>query len=352
MPAISMRRPGSGGAIPISDNIPGAPPRDYNSASGGVPGVTSPISTITGNLGNLGNIIGSITGSSGAALRDQYPSGYFNALGTLLGNVNRRAAGDISDLLPELQQNSAERAVAGGVSGSGAENSKLLRDMGLTRYGVENQAIQDLLGIQKGLPTVQPFDPSSIIGHQINAQERADLYRAAPNPEAAYQRANAAAGGGGGGGGTGGVRYGSGAGAGGGGSVDDVLSRMGGRGGPPIIARGTNPYAGVSPGSAPYGTMPGVGPSFGPDDFGIPWDDNFDPMWDSNPLAGDFVGSNEYGGGAPWSGWSPPWENQSAGTNLNFDLNSAFDTYGPGGGGGFGASEDYGGGAGYYDENY
>jgi hypothetical protein len=321
-------------------DLTGAPPRDYNPASGGVPGVTSPISTVTGNLGNLSSIIGSLTGSSSAALRGQYPGEYFGALGTLLGNVGRRAGGDISDLLPELQQNSAERAVAGGLSGSGAENTKLLRDLGLTRYGVEEQALKDLGQIQSEIPLVHPFDPNDIIRQQADAQERADIYRAAPNPEAAYRRANSAAGGGGGGGGTPGVRYGGG--GGGVGTVDDALRRRGASMAP-IIARGTG-GAGQAPYQpAPYGTMPGVSP----ETYGS---ESFDPMWDTNPVAGDFGGSLEYGGGEPWQGWSSPWGAQSPSTNLNFDLSSALDTYGPGGGGGYAGSLDYGGGAGYYND--
>ena len=105
--------------------LTGAAPGSYNSASGGIPGVTSPIDTVTGNLGGLSGIIGSLTGASSTALRTQYPDEYFTTLGTLLGNTQRRAAGDISDLLPELQQTSAEDAVYGGMSGSGAENTKL-----------------------------------------------------------------------------------------------------------------------------------------------------------------------------------------------------------------------------------
>lgn len=192
-------------AIGGEDIIPGAPPRGYNPASGGVPGVTSPISTVTGNLGGINDIIGGITGQQNEALRDQYPEEYFGILGTLLGNTQRRARGDISDLLPELQQRSAEGAVTGGFSGSGMENTKLLRDLGLTRYGVENQALRDLGIIQSEIPLVRPYDPSGIIASQLGAQERADVYASAPIPEAAYQRALAEAnrgnvGGGGGGG--------------------------------------------------------------------------------------------------------------------------------------------------------
>lgn len=221
--------------------LAGADPRGYNPASGGIPGVTNPLSTVLGNLGGLGGLIGGLTGASSAALRAQYPAEYFGTLGTLLGNVGRRAAGDISDLLPELQTHAAERAVAGGVSGSGAANTKLLRDLGLTRYGVESQALKDLSTIQGEIPQVHPFDPSATIGALINAQERADLYRAAPVPEAAYQRAMSNVGGGGGGYGGGGPATYRPPMGGGGGSVDDILARFGQHVGygPPIFARGT-----------------------------------------------------------------------------------------------------------------
>lgn len=220
--------------------LAGADPTGYNPASGGIPGVTNPVGTVLGNLGGLGGLISGLTGASSAALRAQYPAEYFGTLGTLLGNVGRRAAGDISDLLPELQTHAAERAVAGGVSGSGAANTKLLRDLGLTRYGVETQALKDLSTIQGEIPQVHPFDPSSTIAALINAQERADLYRAAPVPEAAYQRALSNVGGGGGGGGPG-VTYRPPIGGGGGGGVDDILARFGQHVGygPPIFARGT-----------------------------------------------------------------------------------------------------------------
>lgn len=323
---------GFGGGIGGGGSLTGANPRDYNPASGGVPGVTSPISTVKGSLGDLTAIQGGLTGSALDALRKQYPGDYFNVLGTLLGNVGRRAAGDISDLLPELQQTAAERAVGGGFSGSAMENSKLLRDIGLTRYDVENQALAGLGAIQGLIPKVNPTDVTGIINQQLGAQERADMYRAAPNPEAAYNRAKAAAGGGGGGGGGGtpGIRYGGG-GASAGSSVDDILKRYGagmgfGAGsGPPIVGRGTagspmGQNAGLNPapfGSIPYNgggwspddygipwnsSAPTLGPedygipwdsssSVDPNDYGIPWDDDFDPLWDTDPTG---YGSDSY----------------------------------------------------------
>ena len=285
--------------------LAGAAPRGYNSASGGIPGVTSPITSITGNLGGIGGIINSITGQQSTSLRDQYPDEYFSTLGTVLGNTKRRAAGDISDLLPELQQSSAENAVYGGMSGSQAENTKLLRDLGLTRYGVENEAINSLGKIQGEIPTVHPFDPTGIIAAQLAAQERADMFAAAPVPEDAYNRALGAAGGGGGGG-TGGKSYNTG-GAGHPGTVDAAL-----RGSPaPIIARGSaqNPM-GSSGSYAPWGSFPNAIPG-SQDDF------EFSSLWDTPDEGNDFGGSLGYGGGQPWQG-------------LNTDI------FGGGGGGGYG----------------
>lgn len=293
---------GGGGGGGGGRTLRGATPRDYNSASGGVPGVTSPTSTITDNLGDINSIINSITSNQSSALRDQYPDEYFGVLGTLLGNTQRRASGDISDLLPELQQGAAEAAVAGGLSGSGAANSKLLRDIGLTRYGVENQALRDLSTIQGQIPTVRPFDPSDIIRQQVDAQERADMYASAPSPEAAYQRALMAAGGSGGGGGRprgGGVTYApSGGGSTGWKESFDPFMR-----GYPSIApqQGTamNPFGGdVGLPAAPYGSidysrgnLPGSYWGGGEDDFS-----DILSLWDDT----DFGGGLDYGGGASW----------------------------------------------------
>jgi hypothetical protein len=285
--------------------------------------VTNPASTIAGSLGNIGNIIGGITGQQLEALRKQYPTEYFATLQQLLQNTQRRAGGDISDLLPELQVRNAEAGVAGGYSGSQMENTKLLRDLGLTRYGVEEQALKDLGLIQSGTPTVRPYDPAGVIGAITNAQERADLYNAAPDPEVAYRRARDAArgGGGGGGGGPGGaVRPGTmgGGGGGGGGSVDDILKRYGsglGGYGPPIIARGTGPYP-TGGGFAPMGsitTLPAGGAvSSGEgeyvDEYGYFGDPNYGDEYDEYGFAGNpnygadeyddygFVGNSSYGG--------------------------------------------------------
>lgn len=302
--------------------IPGARPRGYNPASGGVPGVTSPIDTITGNLGGLSGIINSITGSQSSALRSQYPDQYFSTLGTLLGNTGRRAQGDISDLLPELQQSSAENAVYGGMSGSGAENTKLLRDLGLTRYGVENKALQDLSTIQGEIPKVSPFDPSGMIAAQLAAQEHADMYASAPVPESAYQRAMMAAGGGGGGG-TPGKTFSGGGGGGGPTRPTDAIMRGYGN---PTIGYGTNQSAGQWGGNAPWGTFPNALSAGGQDQDPYAW------LWNQDTATGnanpnDFGGSLDYGGGAPWEGLNTNLFGDTNGADLSGDWLST--DYGP-----------------------
>lgn len=357
MPAgmISRTRSGSGGGG--GGGMAGAAPRGYNSASGGVPGVTSPIDTITGNLGGLSNIINSITQTQSGALRDQYPDEYFGVLGTLLGNTQRRASGDISDLLPELQQNSAERAVAGGVSGSGAENTKLLRDLGLTRYGVENEAINSLGKIQGQIPTVRPFDPSAVIGSQLDAQERADIYRAAPVPEDAYRRAMSAAGGGSGGG-TAGKSYGGAVGGPAGGAYTPINRSQPNMA--PQYGTAMNPMGSSGMAPAAFGTQFGGGLPAGfwddPASAIIGGGDNFDPMWDANAWAGDFGGSLGYGGGEGYNSLMTPQTQQNY---EDFDpwMASLLDIGGgvdmSAGGGFYGGGEDFGlSDGGYYDDEW
>lgn len=344
MPMATTISGGGGGGLA------GAKPRNYNPASGGIPGVTSPIDAITGNLGGLGGIIGSITGSQSTALRNQYPDEYFSTLGTLLGNTGRRAKGDISDLLPELQQSSAENAVYGGMSGSQAENTKLLRDLGLTRYGVQNEAINSLGKIQGEIPTVKPFDPSAIINDQLNAQERADLYASAPVPESAYQRANQAAGnpivG------TGGLRYDLGGGGGAARPTDAIMRGYGA----PTIGYGTNQNLSQGGGSAPWGSFPNAISAGGEDQDPFAWLFEGDTPTGN---VGNFGGSLGYGGGAAYDPWTSPQNQQTSQNYSDLDpwLASILDIGGgvdmSSGGGFYGGGEDFGLNDGsYYDEGY
>lgn len=273
-------------------SLGGANPTGYNPASGGIPGVTNPAGTIAGNLGNIGGIIGGITDAQLAALRKQYPSDFFALQQMILENAKRRAAGDVSDLLPEMWTKNAENAVGGGYSGSQLENTKRLRDLALTRLGLESGAEKSMTNVFGATPTVRPYDPSQIIQALTNAQERADLYRAAPVPEDAYQRALRAAGGAGGGGGTPGVRYpGLTAGAGGASTVDDILKKYGNNLGY-FAAQGTQ-----APAYRPPATVYGQTPM-----FNQPLINTGSNAPSENP---DFGGSLDFGGGAPWGGVTP-----------------------------------------------
>ena len=335
----------SGGGGGGGGSLGGAAPRNYNSASGGIPGVTNPINTVSGNLGGIGSIAGGITDQQLESLRKQYPTEYFATLQQLLANTQRRAGGDISDLLPELQTRNAEAGVAGGYSGSAMENTKLLRDLGLTRYGVEEQALKDLGLIQSGTPTVKPYDPTGMISSLINAQERADIYAAAPVPEEAYKRArDAARGGGGGGGGVGGgVRPATmgGGGGGGGGSVDDILRRYGsglGGYGPPIIARGTR-VGGLPDADYENPITFGAGGNYGAGQTSV---ENFDEFADT---AGQF-------GGAPNRIGSTSFEDfgdyEDYGGYDDYEGSSDYGDYGYEDYGGYGG----GGGGEFYEEDY
>lgn len=331
---------GGGGGGVGGGNLIGAPPTGGSDAAGRIPGVTNPIGTISGNMGGIGGIIGGVTDQQLEALRKQYPTEYFATLQQLLLNTQRRAGGDISDLLPELQTRNAEAGIAGGYSGSAMENTKLLRDLGLTRYGVEQQALKDLGLIKAGTPTVNPYDPSALIGGLIDAQNRADIYRAAPDPEEAYKRARDAARGGGGGGGGGGgpgggVRPGTHGGGAGASTVDDILKRYGGGLGAQgvFMARGTNvpdTSQGLEP--APWGSIPFFNqPPLNQGSMVTPLQD-----WEEFGMFGDLGGDN--GGG--WD-FDDEYEDYGNDDSSYYDDITRGEGDAPGGGGGDEPYEDW-----------
>lgn len=193
-PAVGPLQGGGGAQVPGGNALPGS----WNPASGGIPATTPPtqslaelIAGISQNLSGLGPIISGITGSENQALRDQYPAEYFGALGTTIGNVANRAKGYITDLLPQMQQGAAEYGLGEGVSGSPNANSKLLRDLGLTAYGVQRDALQDLGRVQDAIPKVAPYSPNRLIpdiGQQIQSDYMRNFFGSAPIPESAFQR--------------------------------------------------------------------------------------------------------------------------------------------------------------------
>ncbi len=321
----------SGGGAP--GGLPGAPPGAGSDAAGRVPGTTNPIDAILGNMGGITGIQTGLTDNALQLLRKQYPTEFFALQQQALQNAQRRAAGDISDLLPEMWTKNAENAVGGGYSGSAQENTKRLRDMGLTRLALEKGAEESMKNVYGTTPTVHPQDMSGIIGALVDAQARADIMRGAPNPEAAYQRARAAAGGGGGGGGgVPGVIPGRVTSAGGGASkVDDILKRMGGNSfGPPVIARGTAEGGGTNYGAAPYGSIP----------YG-----NSADSYVGDSYAGPVGTATDFGGSLGWGGGEPfDYGNMGAGFNYGGLFGNNFGNEQPGS---FGGSLSYGGDQGY-----
>ncbi len=178
----------------------GALPGTYNPASGGIPQTPTPsqslanlIAGIQGNIGGLGSVIGGVTQAENQALRDQYPDEYFNTLGTLQGNVARRAQGDALDLIPMWAQNAAEWGIGQGVSGP-ALASKFAKDVFGGIHNLQRQAIQDEATLKGLYPTVAPYSADRLLptfGDQIGWEDVGNVRGAAPIPEAAYGRARA-----------------------------------------------------------------------------------------------------------------------------------------------------------------
>lgn len=297
---LSPAGPGGAGVGPLQGGgagvLPGAPPRGYDPAYGGIPQVTDPakslenlIGAISGNLGGLGDIVKGLTGTESEALRNQYPDAFLGGLETGFENINRRLGGDISDLFPVKARESAEWAVAGGVPGAPLSDLHLSSVLGKTRYDVMRDASKDLAMLKGAVPVVDPFSVRSLVpDYNILAslQTFADTLAGAPNPKdaaaAAMQKllAGLLAGRGGGGGGGGGVP---------GGfnfpgiNPGRVNFPVGGGGGPPAAApppgagwgMAWNPEGGFAmEGNVPLDVLEREG--FNPDLSGPEWDEFFD----------------------------------------------------------------------------
>ncbi len=307
---------GSPGGAP--GGLPGATPGSYNPASGGIPGVTPAgdslknlIDAITANTGPLGNLISTLTNASAKALKDQYSPEYFAGLNTATTNTNKRLGGDITDLLPELDQDAAERAAATGQTGGQQYQSKLLRDMGLTRLKVERDALDDLGKIKGSTPTVNPFDIKSLvpdINLQALLQQLADLYKAAPVPEDVYKR-----------------------------KLGDILKGLGaGRGagyggGSPGYgggARGTGGGTGTASSSIPANILANYGSRVGVNQPTAPPGPGWGETWNDE---GGYANTGNAPATAPGAG-TPGWDGGFDYLNTNAGL--------PGGLGGFGGAPD------------
>ncbi len=199
-PAAGAVGPAVGPVAGVGAPGGGALPGSWNPASGGIPQTPNPATSlenllagIGGNLGGLGDIVRGITGTANQALRDQYPAEYFDTLATQLGNVGRRARGDIEDLFPLRSMQSAEWAQGQGVGGAGSPISNLHLQglLGRTRYDVMRDALQDQGAIQNLIPRVAPYDPSRLLPtftDQYGSELQRNIFGSAPIPEAAFNR--------------------------------------------------------------------------------------------------------------------------------------------------------------------
>ncbi len=275
-------RGGTGGGTGAgAGGIPGAIPGGWSPDYGGVPGISNPLDIIIKNMGGLSNFTNAMTSAASNQLRNQYGPEYFKGLALQQANVNRRATGDISDLVPGLQERNAALSLGSGVGfDSDMANSKLARDLGLTKYQVERESLDDTGKIFGATPVVKPFDPTGILQEMMEAQRWADIYRSYPIPH------KIPTGGGGGGSYTPFIRYG------GGGwasamsteqSMRDRMARLG-QFGPPASGQGGLAQTRPS-GPAPWDYAPGAR------------DANYDPF--KGMFEEDFYGPN-FGGQDPY----------------------------------------------------
>ena len=201
---------------------------------GGVPSVPSPTTTAgTATAGNAANLP-ALTSLAGAVntFNQQQQQGqlirglpqYSAMVGTSSRNILNELEGRVpQDVLAQMEQTAAERGIGTGTAGSASGNAALLRALGLTSLGLQQQGEQNLTGAIARTPQAPLFNPASFFvspEQQQQAESAAALYGSAPNPTAAAQAAMAAAraggsglsrypGGGGGGGGGGGSPFGA-----------------------------------------------------------------------------------------------------------------------------------------------
>lgn len=182
-------------------NLPGAPGTSGAGPYGTVPQVPDPsqtqLTTILNdlkNLGNLGNLTTDLNSliAKNAALPYQMNLPNYNAMtGQSSGNILSLLKGQVpQDVANQLAQLGAERGVATGSIGSPNSNTALMRALGLTSLGLQQQGEGDLTAAINRTPTGKQFDPSSfLISPEFGTEMQylANLLRAAPDPRQAAE---------------------------------------------------------------------------------------------------------------------------------------------------------------------
>lgn len=183
-------------------NLQGSNPQGGAGPYGGIPQVPSPINTqgqaISGNMGNLGNLY-NLGNSLNTNIAQQAAlpynlnlPGYQGMIGQSSGNILSLLQGQVpQDVANQISQMAAERGVATGSIGSPNANTALLRSLGLTSLGLQQQGEGELTGAIGRTPTGQQFNPQSFLVSPDTlqqAQYQSNLLSAAPDPTLSAQQ--------------------------------------------------------------------------------------------------------------------------------------------------------------------
>lgn len=191
--ATSTPPTASPGNLQPSGGQPGAGPY------GQLPQVPDPLKSqkgaIGGNLGNLGKLGDLFTGlntqiAQNAALPYQLNLPQYGAMtGQSSNNILSLLKGQVpADVANQIAQMAAERGVSTGAIGSPNSNAALLRALGLTSLGLQQQGETELSGAVARTPTGKQFDPTTFLVSPSDVQGSqylANLLASAPDPTAA-----------------------------------------------------------------------------------------------------------------------------------------------------------------------
>jgi hypothetical protein len=116
--------------------------------------------------------------------------GYQQMVGASSGNIGANLAGQLSpDVIAQMQQAGAERGIATGTEGSGANNAAYLRALGLNSMQLQQLGESQLTAAVGRTPIQQTQTGTQAT--DLAAQQA--IYNAAPNPAMATQAALSAA---------------------------------------------------------------------------------------------------------------------------------------------------------------
>lgn len=154
---------------------------DYSTSYGGKPNVPSTTTTaadsIAGNISNLGSLYNladsqnTFSANQAVKTQNELTPGYS-------GNMEKWSA-DIADLLSgkvssgtitTLEQTAAERGIGSGIGGSQANESSLLRALGLTAEGQQQTGAAQLSAQIAASPKVSAFDMTPYLTSAADAQ--------------------------------------------------------------------------------------------------------------------------------------------------------------------------------------